>query len=385
MPASRVLHVINSPEEGGGARHLHPLVTRMGRERFEPVVATTGHGPLVQRLQRSGVPVVDVNMMRGRLDPRPVLGLRRLLARGSFDLVHLHGTRAGFFGTLALSLLARRPRVVYTVHGLSCSRKASATVKGLFARVERFIAHRAHRVISVSEHDRQAGVEAGLLPPDRSSTIPNGIAVGPAGQVSRAPRRVGDAAEVLVVGRLVPQKGIPVFLEAARTVLERQPRTRFTLAGDGPLRGELEEQAERLGIADQVRFLGTVTDTPELLGHCDLFVLPSLWEGMPLSLLEAMAAGRPAVATSVSGSAELILDEETGLLVPPGNPDALAAAVLRLLSDPQSAATMGDRARDRVRREFSLERMLESTHALYCNLLAEREPGRVEAREVRQT
>ena len=251
--------------------------------------------------------------------------------------------------------------------------------------MERFVAHRADRVISVSEHDRQSGVEAGLLPPDRTASIPNGIAVGPAAQGSRLTQRSADAAEVLIVGRLVPQKGIPVLLEAARTVLRSHPRARFTLAGDGPLRLELEAQAKRLGISQQVRFLGTVRDTPELLARCDLFVLPSLWEGMPLSLLEAMAAGRPAVATAVSGSAELILDEETGLLVPPGDAAALAAAMARLLEDPATAEAMGTRARDRVRREFSLERMVESTHTLYCNLLAELEPGRVGAREVRLT
>jgi len=385
MPTSRVLHVINSSEEGGGARHLHSLVTRMDRKRFEPVVATTDHGPLVQRLQGSGVRVVSINMMRTRFDLRPVLALRRILVREPFDLVHLHGTRAGFFGTLALGLMRRRPRVIYTVHGLSCSRAASARVKRLFARVERFIAHRADRVISVSEHDRQSGVEAGLLPPGRTTSIPNGIGVGAPGQGSRLSRRADDAAEVLIVARLVPQKGIQVLLEAARTVLQSHPRARFTLAGDGPLRLELEAQAERLGISKQVHFLGTVQDTPELLARCDLFVLPSLWEGMPLSLLEAMAAGRPAVATAVSGSAELILDEETGLLVPAGDPAALAAAMIRLLQDPEAAEAMGARARDRVRREFSLERMVESTHTLYCNLLAEREPGRVGAREVRLT
>jgi len=385
MSISRVLHVINSSEEGGGARHLHALVTRMDRKRFEPVVATTANGPLVRRLQESGVRVVAVNMMRGRLDPRPVLGLRRLLVRESFDLVHLHGTRAGFFGTLALALMSRRPRVIYTVHGLSCSRAASAMVKGLFARAERFIAHRAHRVISVSEHDRQSGVEAGLLPPDRTTSIPNGIALAPAVQSHRPLRQADGRAEILIVGRLVPQKGIPVLLEAASMVLQSHPLSRFTLAGDGPLHAELEAEAERLGISEQVRFLGTVPDTSELLARCDLFVLPSLWEGMPLSLLEAMAAGRPAVATAVSGSAELILDEETGLLVPAGDAMALAVAMARLLQNPHAAEAMGTRAKDRVRREFSLERMVESTHALYCNLLAELEPGRMGSREVRLT
>jgi glycosyltransferase involved in cell wall biosynthesis len=328
------------------------------------------------------VPVVNVNMMRARFDPRPVMRLRQLLARQSFDVIHLHGTRAGFFGTLALSTLACSPRVVYTVHGLSCNRQASQPIKRLFARVERFIAQRADRVISVSEHDRTFGVEAGLLPADRTCSIPNSIAVPSLEEPSGKP---SGRAEILTVGRLVPQKGIEVLLQAARAVVERHPNAQFSLAGDGPLRPALEEQARRLGISDHIRFLGTVKDAPRLLAGCDLFVLPSLWEGMPISLLEAMGAGRPAVATAVSGSRELILEEETGMLVPPNDPAALAEAVTRMLDDPQGARAMGARARDRVRREFSMDRMVDSTHALYCNLLAELQPGNLEAREVRLT
>lgn len=382
MQPMRVLHVINSAEEGGGARHVEALATRMSRRGFEPTVATAGRGVLVDRLKAAGVALADVPMMRSRLDPRPVLRLRRLMARQRFDLVHLHGTRAGFFGTLALSLVARRPRVVYTVHGLSSSRVAPRWVRAWFAAVERHVARRADRVISVSERDRRDGVEAGLLPPERTSTIPNGIDVSS----YRTPfRRRDDAstAEVVTVGRLVPQKGVAVLLEAARTVLAGAPGARFKVIGDGPLRRGLEARAAELGIARRVRFLGTLTDPGPIVAGCDLFVLPSLWEGMPISLLEAMAAGRPVVASSASGSAEVVLDEETGVLVPPGDPALLARAILRMLGDPAAAEAMGRRGADRVRREFSLERMVASTDALYRLLLAEPVRHGIEPREAR--
>ena len=367
---ARILQVINSSVEGGGARHLQALVSRLVPAGFRPVVATTDHGPLVERLEAAEVRVVDVNMMRSRLDPRPVLRLRKLIAGQSFDLVHLHGTRAGFFGALAVTALRPRPRVIYTVHGLSCSRRASAPVKRLFAEVERFIAARAHRVISVSENDRSFGVEHGILPPERTSSIPNGIELNGASGPPELPFTRGGAPSILTVARLVPQKGIPVLLEAARIVLDRRPDARFTLFGDGPDRGPLERRAEELGLGNSVWFAGAVRGVEDRLGEHDVFVLPSLWEGMPISLLEAMAAARPVVATAVSGSAELVIDGETGRLVPPGDPPALAAAILELLEDPLAAAAMASRARDRGRRNYSVDRMVESTVELYRDLLA---------------
>ena len=222
-----------------------------------------------------------------------------------------------------------------------------------------------------------------MLRPERTSTIPNGIDLSHQNVLASSGRRESSTLEIVTVGRLVRQKGISVLLEAAGTVITRFPQVRFTLVGDGPLRRALEAQAAGLGLTEQVRFLGTLVEPQNVVAGCDLFVLPSLWEGMPMSLLEAMAAGRPVVASSVSGSAELILDEETGVLVPPGNPERLADAMIRMLENPEAAEAMGRRAADRVRREFSLERMLTSTDTLYRQLLAEFEPSGLEAQEVR--
>ena len=366
---ARILQVINSSEEGGGARHLQALVSRLGPAGFHPVVATTDHGPLVSWLEAADVRVVDVDMMRSRLDPRPAVRLRRLMARQPFDLVHLHGTRAGFFGTVALSTLPGDPRVVYTIHGLSCSRKAPRSIKRFFARVERFIAWRADRVISVSDNDRVFGVERGILPSERTCSIPNGIALNGDGARRALPFAGGADPRVLTVARLVPQKGIPILLEAARKVADRRPEVTFTVFGDGPERAALEARVHQLALQGTVRFPGTVENVAERLLEFDLFVLPSLWEGMPISLLEAMAAARPAIATAISGSAELVIDGETGHLVPPGDPETLARTILSTLGDPEAAEVMGARARDRVRRNYSVDRMVESTVEIYRELL----------------
>lgn len=366
--AARILQVINSSEEGGGARHLDALVSHLDRQAFDPVVATTDHGPLVGRLEAARVHVIDVDMMRSRFDPRPVARLRSLMRSGSFDLVHLHGTRAGFFGTLALSTMSKRPRTVYTVHGLSCNRRAPGAVKRFFAEIERFIATRVDRVISVSENDRRFGVEHRILPPARTMSIPNGIEVN-----GLRPERTPLASpevRIVTVARLVPQKGLPILLETARRVSRSHPGVRFEVLGEGPDRAMLEDRARQMGVSDVVRFPGVVTDVTRKLTEYDLFVLPSLWEGMPIALLEAMVAGRPIIATAVSGSAELVLDGETGRLVPPGDAEALAAVIEELLRDPQSAVDMAARARDRVRRDFSIDRMVSSNVAVYRDLLA---------------
>jgi glycosyltransferase involved in cell wall biosynthesis len=367
LPA-RVLQVINTSDEGGGGRHLLQLVSRLDPLSFTPTVATTDHGPLVGRLEKWNVRVVDIDMMRARVDPRPVLRLRRLLS-GGFDLVHLHGTRAGFFGMLALRGVRPRPRVLYTVHGLSCNRLGSAAVRRFFRGVERYVATRADRVISVSEGDRRWGVERGLFRADRTTSIPNGIDLASLPATPPAPlSREGDA-EIVTIARLVSQKGITHLLEAARRVLDVHPRVRFTVFGDGPQRRALQAQAARLSLGDRFRFAGASADVVSNLGSYDLFVLPSLWEGMPISLLEAMGAGRAVIATAVSGSSELILDGVTGVLVPPAEPAALAAAIGALLRDRGAAAAMGAAARDRIRRDFSVERMVSSTAAIYRDLL----------------
>jgi glycosyltransferase involved in cell wall biosynthesis len=365
---ARILQVINSSEEGGGARHLYQLVSRLDRSRYLPAVATTDHGPLVGRLESGRVEVFDVDMMRGRADPRPVLRLRRVLKRG-FDLVHLHGTRAGFFGTLAVRGVSPRPLVVYTVHGLSCSRRASAPVRQFFGWVERFVARRADRVISVSERDRRFGIEHGLFPSERTLSIPNGIDLDAFPVPLPPPFSRPGGAEVVTLARLVPQKGLRYLVEAARRVVERHPQVRFTVFGDGPERRALAAQAARLGLGDRFRLAGAAANAAAELGSYDLFVLPSLWEGMPISLLEAMAAGRPVIATAVSGSTELVIDRETGLLVRPGDTAALADAIDALLGDRPRAAALGAAARDRVRRDFSVDRMVVSTAGVYRELL----------------
>lgn len=204
--------------------------------------------------------------------------------------------------------------------------------------------------------------------PDRVAVIHNTIEPkrfeSAAGDV-RATLDDGGRSIVLTLARLDFQKGLETLIEAAALV----PDVLFLIAGDGPERARLEAEAEALGVAERVRFLGRREDVPELLAACDVFVLPSLFEGLPVSVLEAMAAGRPVVATSVPGTAEAVADGETGILVSPSDPELLARAIRQVTADPAMARRMGDAGRTRVRRLFSADEMGRKLDSLYQELL----------------
>jgi glycosyltransferase involved in cell wall biosynthesis len=207
----------------------------------------------------------------------------------------------------------------------------------------------------------------GYFHPKRVRIIANGVAITPEDPAVRArvrsEFRLGDEPVLLATSRLHPTKGHRDLLAAVAQLRQTSPRVRLLLVGDGVERPHLEEQARGLGLGDAVRFTGFRDDVTALLQAADLFVLPSLREGMPNAALEAMAAGLPIVACAVDGVPEAVADGETGLLVPPGSPDALADALGRLLADRARAERLGRAGRDRARERFALDRVLAETEA----------------------
>jgi glycosyltransferase involved in cell wall biosynthesis len=226
------------------------------------------------------------------------------------------------------------------------------------------------RYIAVSDEVKNRlrddlGVAASKL-----SVVHNGIRLDPFDEPFdaefRASLEQGAARPIVFTpARLHDQKGHDYLLDAAASV----PDAVFLLAGDGPARERLERKAHALGIADRIRFLGHRQDVARLLIHCDLFVLPSLYEGLPLTALEAMAAGKPVIATKVGGTDEIVLNGVTGVLVPPANSEQLAAAINSLLSNPQRANRLAEAGRNRVRRMFSAEAMVRGVQNVYEELL----------------
>lgn len=372
MQAIRILQILASGAVGGGATHLRSLVERMPAGRFEIHVACSADGPLAGDLRKMGVAVWPVDL-RGRLNLASVPMLAALARRLGIHAVHFHGTRAAVPGAPAARLAGAR--AVYTVHGWACHPRPNRALELASRQIEWGVVRLCDRVICVSQGDLETGIALGILGPDKARVIPNGVDTSQfQGDTGRdAARAALDLAPqdvaIGLVGRLTRQKGQEVLLHAAPAILRAVPGALFLLVGDGEDRSRLEALAMRLGLANRVRFLGTRRDVPLLMRALDIFVLPSHWEGMPISLLEAMAASVPVVASAVTGSREVVVDGVSGLLVAPGSPEELAAAVIRIAADPGLAAGLGRAGRERVARAYAVEAMVEATAALYEELV----------------
>jgi glycosyltransferase involved in cell wall biosynthesis len=317
------------------------------------------------------------------LGPRELCALVRLyrvMRQVRPDVVHTHTAKAGFLGRLA-ARLARVPVVVHTFHGHVLHGYYSPRKSQLLRRMERALAHLTDRIIAVSEHVKRDLVGHGVAPAERIEVIPLGLELDPflhsapcRGAFRRELQLNGVARVVGIVGRIFPIKNHHLFLEAASLVAREEPTARFVIVGDGPLRAELERQAQATGLADRAIFTGWRRDLPGIYADMDVLAVTSHNEGTPVSAIEAMAAGCPVVATNVGGLPDLICDGETGYLVPPGDARAVATALLHLLHRPETARRMGETARMAVRQRFSAQRLIADVEQLYLGLLERKAP-----------
>jgi len=353
------LHVDTEPHWGGGQQQvLHLLVGLAQRSLRAELVARPGC-PLAERAASAGI-VVHMLPLRGEWDVASALRLARIARTGGFDLLHLHTSHAHGLGRLA-SMLGAPGRIVV-------SRRVAFRLRGGI-RTRLKYRRGVDRFIAISAAVRRQLLSAGI-PPERVSVVPSGVDPARFDNVTPAPLREEcgfppDAPLVGVVGRLAHGKGQQDFLHAAAQVAEGHPAARFVLIGEGEARRELESQAQRLGIADRVAFTGFRADVPAVLRALDAFVMPSHAEGLCTSVIEAMLAGLPVVATNVGGIVEVVEDGVTGLLVPQADPRPLAEAIDRLLSDRALAAKFGAAGRERARSRFGVETMVEQTIHVY--------------------
>jgi len=290
-------------------------------------------------------------------------------------IVHTHTAKAGTLGRLAARLV-RVPIVIHTYHGHVLHGYFSPAKTRMFVAIERFLARYTTCLVTVSERVRQELLGFRIGTPDRLVVVPLGLDLDRfhSGEECRGQLRAElgvDAATPLIgiVARLVPIKRHEWFLEAARAVLHRHATCQFLLVGDGERRQELEEVAKRLGLANNVRFLGWRHDLDRIYSDLDLVVLTSANEGSPVSLIEAMAAGRAVISTRVGGVADIVEDNVAGLLVPPGEPALLAEAIHTMLTDSPRRVAMGKAGRARVYPAFSAQRLLHDIDQLYTQLL----------------
>jgi glycosyltransferase involved in cell wall biosynthesis/ribosomal protein S18 acetylase RimI-like enzyme len=378
----RVLHIVGDSRYGGVARIILGLGRIAKSDGWQVDVLATD-ATLQDVIRQADLGVVDLDVIRRQIRPIWDLGgllrLRRFLREQGYTLVHTHTSKAGFIGRLA-AWMAGVPAIVHTVHGFAFHEQSPATVRLFYSGLERMAARWCHRIVSVSHFHRGWALELGICSPAQIEAIPNGIL--PQGRneafEARALRRaVGvDDKELflLTVGRLVPDKGLANLIQAAAILRRGERKFRMIIAGDGPGRADLENLVKKSGVSDVVTFLGFREDVEELLAASDLVVMPSLREGLSISLLEAMAAGKPIVATSIGSHRELASQAEMARLVPPSDPKGLAIAILQLASDPARMAQLGAGARALFESRYTEERMLNEYRRLYRGLVEEKAP-----------
>lgn len=363
----------------GGAENLTVILSKeLKKSNINPMVcALEGRGPLVEYLKENNIPCFHLGKKSGK-DPWVLIRLWQLIRRNKIDILHTQNIGPliyGYFGTQ----FGKRPLLVHTEHTrlemeIEASKKYLYYVYGLMLnRVDAFVSIAFH----ISEYvERRFGISS-----DKVVTIPNGVDLNrfKLSEMSYSKNEFlkSEKGPVLgIVAGLRREKDHSTLIEALKEVSRIYPEIKLLIVGSGQLEKELRQKVEDLNLNRNVWFLGHRSDIPAILNALDLFVLTSLYEGLPLCLLEAMAAGKPVVATRVYGNVDVIEDGVTGLLVPPKNPVKLAEAILELLVDRERMANMGNAGRKVVEENYDLNEMVEAYKRIYIKLIRERRISR---------
>ena len=368
----RVLAVLDSPTDQGGAeRFALGLVTHLPRDRFEPWVCSTRFATPEASESLADAGVSHISLRRtGKLDVYRLGGLAMLLRLGRFDVIHAHMFGSNVWGTV-LGKLCNVPVIIAHEHNWSYSGELMRRT------IDRHvIARYATRFVAVSESNRTRMIELEGIPAEKVLVLPTAYIPHRVTEPTDIRAELGlapDARIIGVVATLRVEKALEVMISAAAQVIQTFPDAHLVIAGDGPQRESLEAQVTSMGLTGHVHFLGERRDVTPLLQTVDVGALSSDWEGMPLFVLECMATGTPVVATNVGGLPEIVEDDRTGLLVPPRDPAALAAAISALLADPERGRLLAATAAERMD-DFTIETVAHRFADLYEQLVSDAAP-----------
>lgn len=354
----KVLHVDPERKWGGGEVQVLGLLGYLAQKGHTLDLLTHPQGLLWQQASKLRIQTLPLKV-RNDFDWRPVPGIRKLIRRGQYDIVHLHTKRAHAL-SLWMPRMERGPKYLVT-RRMDYPERKNRYTRYLYN-------HCVHGIVAISQSIVDRLVDAGVER-ERIRLIHSGIDPTRYRAVSHRLMGCPDRTVVGTVATLGKRKGHSCLFEAARLLKEQGFKIQFRLAGDGALRADLEEMVSRLDLKDEVVFCGFVSDIPSFLSEIDLFVLPSLYEGLGVSVLEAMAARKAVIASRVGGIPDVVMDSVTGLLVPPADAGALAAAMRQLLCEPERMREMGNRAAKHVEENFSLERMAMKNEDYYYALI----------------
>jgi glycosyltransferase involved in cell wall biosynthesis len=383
----RVVRLFSRLNIGGPSVHVILLTAGLASRGYATRLVvgqeSEREGNLLDLAAERGVTCERMTALGREIDPvadaRALLGLYRVIRAFRPHVVHTHAAKAGLLGRIA-ARLAGVPVVVHTYHGHVLRGYFGPVKTAFFRALEALLGRSTDALVTVSEAVKADLVALRVAPASRIRVLPLGLDLSglrgehaAAGASLRTPGEQGPL--VGMVGRLVPIKDVPTFLEAAARVRASFPECRFALVGDGEERARLEARAAELGLAEAVRFHGWRRDLAAVYAELDVVVNSSRNEGTPVALIEALAAGRPVVATRVGGTPDLLAEGRHGRLVPPGDPEALAAAIVATLEDPDGSRTRALAGRDHVLAQYDIARLVDDVDRLYRELLADKRPA----------
>ncbi len=380
----RILYVVTAGEFGGAPLHVLQLMKYMAKQGHEVGLVAAPEPRLMEGAKALGVKVFPnphfVRPIKPWKDLRALWRVFKAIRQFKPDLVSAHSTKAGFAARFSCAILG--VPVIFTAHGWAFTEGKSPLARYLLASAERLASKVTNEIICVSEHDKELALRFRVAPEQKLTVIHNGmepnVYLNASGSKVRSELGLKES-EILItmVARFVPQKDYETLLQAIRCLQKGDFKVAFV--GGGEREVVVRAKARELNL-DNVIFLGERRDVPQILTASDIFVLASNWEGLPRSIIEAMMAGLPVVATKVGGVPELVEDGITGFLVPPKDPEALAQALQKLIDDPELRKRMGQASREKALREFTLDRMLHETERVYREVLEE-----IKAKEAKRT
>ena len=383
----RVAQIVTRFMAGAGGVALRGALA-LDPDRYEVVFITGSGDRMIQDAESAGFEVVIVEELHSEIAPvndrRALAGLRRIVAAGGFDVVHTHSAKAGALGRLA-ARDAGVERIVHTYHGFPFHEFQSWPRRQAYVRIERHLGTCTDAFLAVGPAVAAEAIRRRIAPPERVRTIGVAVSAGKAPQaVDRAEARrllgVPPGMHVVgTVGRLDYQKAPEDFVNAIAGL--RRDDVFGVWIGDGPLRASTERLAARRGLAGRMSFVGQRSDVAALLPGLDVFAMASRYEGLPCSIVEAMAAARPVVATAVNAVPNIVVAGETGLLVPPGHPELLGRAMGYLIDNPAVAARLGTCARASLGDELTpaaLGAVLDDTYRTSVTVVSRRRPVKLE-------
>ncbi len=381
MKKVTILHIQVLPIMSGVQKAMLDILERLDRNKYNITILCNAEGDLTEAAAKLNINVIILPELRREINPIfdifAFIKLFCLIKRNRFLLVHTHSSKSGFIGRLAARAAGARC-VVHTVQGFAFheySSKLTVLIIGLMERIAGLV---TDMVIFVNHYDRIVATQMNLVPAEKMITIHNGIDFS---TIETDEKKV-DSRELIgierngaivgMVARLWEQKSPQDFIRSIPTVVQKIPDAKFLVIGDGHLKDEMKRLSHELKISDNVLFLGWRRDVKNLLKILDVFVLTSLWEGLSVSILEAMASGKPVVATNIKGNNELVIDGETGFLVPPKSPEQIGEKVLNLLMNRTLAEKMGLKGYQRVKTYFNINDTVGKINQVYDTLLLDK-------------